>query len=87
MNRAALTVGGALGTEVAASVLASHTGLHGMPAERGFTVSFWIGAIGLAASFLASLAIPAMAVRRGHGNHTPGRASASQLPAQQGKAR
>jgi MFS family permease len=64
MNILARTVGGSLGGQVAASVLASNTGPHGLPAEHGFTVSFVIGAVGLAASFLTSLAIPARAGRR-----------------------
>jgi hypothetical protein len=59
MNILARTVGGSLGGQVAASVLAANTGPHGLPTEHGFTVSFVIGAIGLAASFVASLAIPA----------------------------
>jgi MFS family permease len=64
MNILARTVGGSLGGQVAASVLAANTGPHGLPAEHGFTVSFVIGAIGLAASFLACLAIPATTGRR-----------------------
>jgi MFS family permease len=58
MNILARTVGGSLGAQIAATVLASNPGPHGLPGEHGFTVSFAIGAIGLAASFLASLAIP-----------------------------
>ena len=64
MNILARTVGGSLGGQVAASVLAANTGPHGLPAEHGFTVSFVIGAIGLAASFVASVAIPATTGRR-----------------------
>jgi MFS family permease len=64
MNILARTVGGSLGGQVAASVLAANTGLRGLPSEHGFTVSFVIGAIGLAASFVTSLAIPATTGRR-----------------------
>jgi len=58
MNILARTIGGSLGGQIAASVLAANTGPHGLPAEHGFTASFTIGAMGLAVSFLTSLAIP-----------------------------
>jgi hypothetical protein len=74
MNILARTVGGSLGGQVAASVLASNSGPHGLPAEHGFTVCFVIGAIGLAASFLTSLAIPARAGQPDGGGAVPHRA-------------
>jgi MFS family permease len=86
MNILARTIGGSLGGEVAASVLASNTGPNGLPAEHGFTVSFVIGAIGLAASFLTSLAIPGKATPRGSESETPEQSYSGQA-ATRGKGR
>jgi hypothetical protein len=53
------TIGGALGSQIIASILTANViAASGLPAERGFTIAFWLGAGVLAVGVLASLAIP-----------------------------
>jgi MFS family permease len=52
------TVGGAVGTQVAASVLAATLAAGGTATKRGFEIAFAIGAIMLAFATLAALAAP-----------------------------
>jgi EmrB/QacA subfamily drug resistance transporter len=59
MNTIMRSIGGALGTQVIASVLAANVVTStGLPAERGFTIAFWLAAAALAVSVVAALAIP-----------------------------
>jgi MFS family permease len=52
------TVGGAVGTQVAATVLAATLARDGSPTHRGFAIAFAIAAIMLALATLAALAAP-----------------------------
>ena len=58
MNTVMRTIGGAIGGQVAASILAASLLADGLPNERGYTLSFVIMAIALAAAVIASLAVP-----------------------------
>jgi hypothetical protein len=59
MNTIMRTIGGALGSQVIASVLTANVvTATGLPAERGFTIAFWLAAAALAVSVVAALAIP-----------------------------
>ena len=59
MNTIMRTIGGSLGGQITASVVAGHViAGTGAPAESGFTLAFAISAVGVAAAFCASLAIP-----------------------------
>jgi EmrB/QacA subfamily drug resistance transporter len=59
MNTIMRTIGGALGSQIIASILTANViAASGLPAERGFTIAFWLGAGVLLIGVLASLAIP-----------------------------
>jgi EmrB/QacA subfamily drug resistance transporter len=59
MNTIMRTIGGALGSQIIASILTANViAGSGLPAERGFTIAFWMGAGVLLIGVLASLAIP-----------------------------
>jgi EmrB/QacA subfamily drug resistance transporter len=59
MNTIMRTIGGALGSQIIASILTANViAATGLPAERGFTIAFWMGAAVLFIGVLASLAIP-----------------------------
>jgi EmrB/QacA subfamily drug resistance transporter len=58
MNAVARTIGGAIGSQVAASILAASLFASGVPKERGYTLSFVIMAGALAAGIVASVAVP-----------------------------
>ena len=59
VNTVMRTVGGALGSQIIASILTANVIVaSGLPAERGFTIAFWLAAAVLAVGVLASLAIP-----------------------------
>ena len=65
VNTIARTLGGALGSQVAASVLtATAVASTGLPAERGFTISFALAAGLLAVSVVVAMAIPGRDPRR-----------------------
>jgi len=66
MNAVMRTVGGAVGGQVAASILAANLSVSGLPLERGYTVSFVIMAVTLAAGVAASLAVPGRKAHRAH---------------------
>jgi MFS family permease len=57
MNTVMRTLGGALGAQVAATLVADHT-RHGVPLVGGFTLAFAFSAASLIVGVLASLAIP-----------------------------
>jgi EmrB/QacA subfamily drug resistance transporter len=58
MNTIVRTIGGAIGAEIAASVLSAHLLASGEPAKDGYTMTFWLCVVVLAAGVLASLAVP-----------------------------
>ncbi len=58
MNAVMRTIGGAVGGQVAASILAANLLASGIPSERGYTLSFVIMALSLAAALVASIAVP-----------------------------
>jgi EmrB/QacA subfamily drug resistance transporter len=58
MNTIMRTVGGAIGAQVAASIVAAHVGSGGFPAESGFTQAFAMGAVALALAAAAALLVP-----------------------------
>jgi hypothetical protein len=62
MNTIVRTIGGAIGAEIAATIIASNVLASGLPAERGYTISFALCAAVVGIGTLASLAVPA---RRG----------------------
>ena len=59
MNSIMRTIGGSLGGQIAASIVATHL-IAGsqLPAESGFTLAFALSAAALVVAFLAALAIP-----------------------------
>jgi EmrB/QacA subfamily drug resistance transporter len=58
MNTIVRTIGGAIGAEVAASILAADVLASGYPAKHGYTVTFWLCAGMVAVGVLASLLVP-----------------------------
>jgi EmrB/QacA subfamily drug resistance transporter len=65
MNTIARSIGGALGSQVIASILsASVLAATGLPGEHGFTVAFWLAAGALLASVAVTLAIPGRAAQK-----------------------
>ncbi len=58
MNTIVRTIGGAIGAELAASILAANTVSTGYPDRHGYTVTFVLCAAVLACSVVASLAVP-----------------------------
>jgi MFS family permease len=58
MNAVARTIGGAIGSQVAASILAANLAADGLPSEHGYTLSFLVMAGALMACIAASLAVP-----------------------------
>ena len=64
MNTIMRTIGGAVGAQVGASILAGQLGADGMPSETGFTVAFTVSAAALLISFLSALAVPRRAKAR-----------------------
>ena len=57
MNANIRTIGGSIGSAVMAGLVTAHTGLAGLPPERGYTVGFLVLAGCLLAS-VAALGIP-----------------------------
>jgi EmrB/QacA subfamily drug resistance transporter len=66
MNAVMRTIGGAIGGQVAASLLAASLLADGYPSEHGYTTTFIIMAGVLAASVVASLAVPGRRSHRAH---------------------
>jgi hypothetical protein len=58
MNTVTRWVGGALGSQVAASIIAGSAGASGVPTERGFTTAFAVTAGVLVVAVGATLAVP-----------------------------
>jgi EmrB/QacA subfamily drug resistance transporter len=75
MNTIMRSIGGALGTQVIASILTANViAATGLPAEAGFTLAFWLAAAALAVGVVAALAIPG----RASGGRAPVPAPAAQ---------
>ncbi len=66
MNAVMRTIGGAIGGQVAASLLAATIVADGLPGEDGYTLSFAIMALALAAAVGAALAVPGRKAHRAH---------------------
>jgi predicted MFS family arabinose efflux permease len=64
MNAVARTIGGAVGGQVSATILASTLLASGLPAERGYTISFLVSGGVMAVAFVVALAVPGRAPRR-----------------------
>jgi MFS family permease len=58
MNTVTRTIGGAVGGQVAPSILAASLLADGFPREQGYTLSFTIMVVALAAGVGAPLAVP-----------------------------
>jgi MFS family permease len=58
MNAVTRTLGGAFGGQLAATLLASNLGAGGLPTSTGFTLSFLMCLIALAAASLFALSVP-----------------------------
>jgi predicted MFS family arabinose efflux permease len=58
MNAVTRTLGGAFGGQVAATLLAGNLAASGIPASSGFTLSFLMCLLALAAAFAFALAVP-----------------------------
>jgi len=63
MNTIVRTIGGAIGAEVAATIIAANTHGGGLPAERGYTITFVICALVVALGVGASLSVPSRPLR------------------------
>ena len=59
MNTIMRTIGGALGSQAAASVVASSAVEGGLPTVDGFTAAFALSAVAMLAAFAAAVAVPA----------------------------
>jgi len=58
MNTVMRTIGGAVGSQVAATLIAGHLGAGGLPAEHGYVLAFLLSLAFLAVCILASLLVP-----------------------------
>jgi MFS family permease len=58
MNTVMRTIGGAVGSQVAATLITGHLGVGGLPAEHGYVLAFLLSLAFLAVCILASLLVP-----------------------------
>jgi hypothetical protein len=58
MNTVTRTLGGAVGGQIAGSVIASSLGASGLPTEHAFTVAFILAACAGALGVVCALAVP-----------------------------
>ncbi len=58
MNTIVRTIGGAIGAELAATIIAANLLKSGLPAERGYTITFAMCSVALALGVVASLTVP-----------------------------
>jgi len=63
MNTIVRTIGGAIGSQVSAGIVAATLALNGEPTEHGFTIAFAAAAIALAIGFVCRAAGPASRAR------------------------
>ena len=68
MNAIMRTVGGALGSQIAAAIVAGHIGAGGLPEESGYTLAFAVAAGAIVLSLVAGALVPG---RRGAGRAEP----------------
>jgi MFS family permease len=62
MNTIMRTIGGAFGSQIIASILTANVvAATGRPADRGFTIAFWLAAAVLVVGALAAAAVPGRA--------------------------
>ena len=66
MNAVMRTIGGAVGSQIAASIIAASILASGVPREKGFTISFALMGVAMIGSIAASLAVPGRRPRRAH---------------------
>ncbi|AEV86562.1 MFS transporter [Actinoplanes sp. SE50] len=59
MNTNIRTIGASIGTALVSTVVTSHPGPRGLPAEAGYTEAFLLLAVASAAAFLVALLVPA----------------------------
>jgi EmrB/QacA subfamily drug resistance transporter len=71
MNAIVRTIGGAIGAEVAATIIAANALRSGLPAERGYTITFAICAAVVALGVIASLSVPSRKSPEPHGPPLP----------------
>jgi EmrB/QacA subfamily drug resistance transporter len=64
INAIMRTVGGALGSQVAAAIVAGHIGAGGFPEESGYTIAFAVGTAALLLSLVAGAMVPGRPRRR-----------------------
>jgi EmrB/QacA subfamily drug resistance transporter len=58
MNTIVRTIGGAIGAEVAVSILAAHTLASGFPSQQGWTITFGLCCVVMVGGVIASIAVP-----------------------------
>jgi MFS family permease len=58
MNTIVRTIGGAIGAQVAVSILAAHALADGYPSEEGYTITFGVCCLVMVAGVLAALLVP-----------------------------
>ncbi|HEX5470022.1 MAG TPA: MFS transporter [Gaiellaceae bacterium] len=58
MNTIVRSIGGAIGSQVAAGLITATVASGGLPTERGFTIAFAVAAAALAVGFLVALRVP-----------------------------
>src|SRR5262249_43909518 len=58
MNTIVRTIGGAIGAQVAVSILSTHTLADGYPSEQGYTITFAVCCLVMVGAVLASLLVP-----------------------------
>jgi EmrB/QacA subfamily drug resistance transporter len=66
MNAIVRTIGGAIGADVAATILSGNLGSSGFPAKHGYTVIFWLCTAVLLAATAVSLRVPGGGRHRAH---------------------
>jgi hypothetical protein len=59
MNTIVRSIGGAIGSQVSAGIVAATLSSRGQPTERGFTIAFAAAAVALAIGFVVALRVPA----------------------------
>nr|WP_221382137.1 MFS transporter [Actinoplanes polyasparticus] len=71
MNTNIRTIGASIGTAVVSSIITSHPGPQGLPAESGYTEAFLVLTAVAAAAFLVALLVPAARASRPEPERSP----------------
>jgi dipeptide/tripeptide permease len=58
MNTIVRTIGGAIGSQVSAGIVAATLALNGEPTEHGFTIAFAAAAVALAIGVVVAVMVP-----------------------------